>query len=573
MIITARVRERFSGPNRFPLARYSGRGRGVRVFNARYGWPSPQPARGQSPDPLASPRLLGEGEENLPPIQSHTLRASSLGSLLASTLIACFAASCTVGPNYSNPPTTVPSQYADTSRPVPASADTRSTTQPSTAPTTRASKVTTAAQPVAEWWTTLNEPELNRLIERAVAGNLTLQQAASRVRESRAELRKAGGKELPSVDGAAAYAHVDAGKNVTLGKGAPPLVTDIWQLGFDTKWEIDLFGGQRRMIEAAAADLQASIEQNHDSLVSLTAEVARDYLQLRGVQERLRIARENLALQHDTLDLTQSLRKAGFSSELDLSRQRTQVSQTLAQIVPLMTQARQQEHALAILLGQEPGALVGELDSAAPLPETPAVVAIGLPADLLRRRPDIRRAERQIAAANARVGAAISDFYPKFSLTGDFGLDSNQFKSLFDLQSRYFIIYPSIDWRLFDFGQTARQVDIQKEQHRQALLGYENTLLTGLREVEDALIAYADEQDHRAALADAVSSARESVEIARDQYKQGIIDFLQVLDAQRQLLSAQDGLAQSQQANSTNLVALYKALGGGWETRTEQAGR
>lgn len=287
----------------------------------------------------------------------------------------------------------------------------------------------------------------------------------------------------------------------------------------------------------------------------------------------MRIARENLALQHDTLDLTQSLRKAGFSSELDLSRQRTQVSQTLAQIVPLMTQApagaRTRDPA-----GPGAGpALVGELDSAAPLPETPAVVAIGLPADLLRRRPDIRRAERQIAAANARVGAAISDFYPKFSLTGDFGLDSNQFKSLFDLQSRYFIIYPSIDWRLFDFGQTARQVDIQKEQHRQALLGYENTLLTGLREVEDALIAYADEQDHRAALADAVSSARESVEIARDQYKQGIIDFLQVLDAQRQLLSAQDGLAQSQQANSTNLVALYKALGGGWETRTEQAGR
>lgn len=490
---------------------------------------------------------------------------------LAVSAITLCATSCTVGPNYSAPQTNVPSRYAETSRAASESAD----TQPSTHPTasTRPGTVSTDQQPVAQWWTTLKEPELDRLIERAVAGNLTLQQAASRVRESRAELRKAGAQELPTVDGAAAYAHVDAGKNVTLGKGAPALVTDIWQLGFDAKWEIDLFGGQRRMIEAASADFQASVEQSRDATVSLTAEVARDYLQLRGLQERLRIARENLALQRDTLELTLSLRRAGFSSELDLSRQHTLVSQTLAQIVPLMTQTRQQEHALAILLGREPGALVDELDPAAPLPAIPAVVAIGLPADLLRRRPDIRRAERQIAAANARVGAAISSYYPKFSLTGDFGLDSNQFKSLFDLESRYFIIYPSIDWRLFDFGQTARQVEIQKEQHRQALLGYENTLLTALREIEDALVAYADEQDHRAALADAVASARESVDIARDQYKQGIIDFLQVLDAQRQLLSAQDELALSQQAVSTNLVALYKSLGGGWEIKADKPDR
>ncbi len=218
-----------------------------------------------------------------------------------------------------------------------------------------------------------------------------------------------------------------------------------------------------------------------------------------------------------------------------------------------------------------PNDLRAELDVPAPVPPVPPLVSVGLPADLLRRRPDIRRAERQLAAANARIGAAIADFYPKFSFTGDFGLDATKFEHLFDSSSRFFLIDPSVSWRLFDFGRTAAGVDQEKARHEQLLLAYQDAVLTALREVEDALVAYANEQDHRAALADAVASAKDSVAISTDQYKNGAIDFLQVLDAQRQLLSAQDELAQSDQTIATNLVALYKALGGGWEDEADQA--
>jgi NodT family efflux transporter outer membrane factor (OMF) lipoprotein len=299
--------------------------------------------------------------------------------------------------------------------------------------------------------------------------------------------------------------------------------------------------------------------------VSLSAEVARDYLILRGLQERLRIARDNLALQEDTLALTRSLQGNGFISDLNVSRANTEVCQTRAQIVPLTTLISQQEHALATLLGQEPNSLVAELDKSAAIPDLPATVAIGLPSDLLRRRPDLRAAERQIAAANARIGVAVADYYPKFSLTGDFGLDSARFSPLFDIDSRFFIIYPTMQWKLFDAGHTKAEVQEQKELYRQAVLAYQSGVLNALRDVEDALVAYNNEQDHRAQLTQAVESARDSVDISRDLYKQGLTDFLQVLDAQRQLLSAQDELAQSNQAIATNLVALYKALGGGWE--------
>ncbi len=298
---------------------------------------------------------------------------------------------------------------------------------------------------------------------------------------------------------------------------------------------------------------------------SLLAEVARDYLDLRGLQRRLQIAKDNLALQQDTLDLTQSLRQSGFNTQLDVARAQTEVAQTKSQIVPLSTAAIQTEHAIAILLGESPDALAAELDPIAPVPVVPPAVSVGLPSDLLRRRPDLRRAERQLAAANARIGAAISDYYPKFSLTGAFGTDSNHFDSLFNANSRYFLIYPSVSWKLLDFGRTKANVDIARERYKQAWLGYQDSLLTALRETEDAIVAYEKEQEHRDALAEAVASAKDAVDISRDQYKQGLVDFLQVLDTQRQLLAAQDQLAQSDEAIATNLVALYKALGGGWE--------
>ncbi len=484
-------------------------------------------------------------------------------TLLAAASLAVLT-SCAVGPDYVAP---------------------RPTTQPAYAngiPSTRPSTVTAEAEPTAQWWTTLRDPELDKLVKRAVTGNINLQRATARLAESRSTLRLEGAKELPTLSNSDQFVRINSGQNVgfsslggsgsgTAGAQSSSINSNVWTAGFDASWEIDVFGGQRRRVEAARADFQASVEDRRDILVSLTAEVARNYLQLRGSQERLRIAHDNLKYQEDTLGLTRSLRKAGFNSQLDVSRAQTQVAQTRATIVPLNTTVVQLEHAIATLLGEVPNDLTAELDHVAPVPTTPALVAIGMPADLLRRRPDVRRAERQIAAANARIGAAIADFYPKFSFTGDFGLDATKFNPLFNQSSRFFIIDPAISWRLFDFGRTAAQVDQEKARTTQMMLAYQDGVLTALREVEDALVAYANEQDHHAALADAVASARESVAISTDQYKNGVVDFLQVLDAQRQLLSAQDELAQSDQVIATNLVALYKALGGGWEDEADHA--
>jgi multidrug efflux system outer membrane protein len=487
--------------------------------------------------------------------------------LHASTVLSAAAlavlTSCAVGPDYVPPTTIVQPGYA------------------AAGPSTRPSTATVEAEPAAQWWTTLHDPELDGLVRRAVAGNLNLQRAGSRLLESRAALRIAGAKELPKLSNSDQFVRIDSGDNVGLGNfggggssgGSSAIIANVWTAGLDASWEVDVFGGQRRQIEAAKADYQAGVEDRRDVLVSLTAEVARDYLQLRGLQERLRIARGNLALQQDTLGLTRSLSKAGFNSQLDVSRAQTQVAQTRAGIVPLTTQLSQQEHAIATLLGLPPDDLRAELDKPGAVPNVPALVQVGMPADLLRRRPDLRRAERQIAAANARIGAAIADFYPKFTLPGDFGLDATKFSHLFDWNSRFFLLDPGISWKLFNFGQTAAGVDQEKARQHQLVLAYQDAVLTALREVEDALVAYGNEQDHRAALADAVSSAQDSVAISTDQYKQGIIDFLQVLDAQRQLLSAQDELAQSDQAIATDLVALYKALGGGWEPEAERARR
>ena len=347
--------------------------------------------------------------------------------------------------------------------------------------------------------------------------------------------------------------------------GLPGVETELYQIGLDATWEIDIFGGVRRQVEAAADDLSASVEDRRDVLTSLVAEIARDYLQLRGLQQRIVIAKENLASQEDTLQLTQSRFKAGFATDLDVSREQTQVAETRATLPPLEAQARQMIHALSVLVAREPDTLTAELSTTLAIPAPPPDVPVGLPSDLLKRRPDIRRAERQIAAANARVGVATSDLFPKFSITGQLGLDSSHAQHLFDWDSRYFILSPGVSWNILDFGRTKANIESQTEQRQQLMLQYQGTVLQALKETEDALVNYATEQTRRVALDDAVKSARISVNVAKQQYQQGVVDFLTVLDTQRDLLSAEDSLVQSDQQISTNLVALYKALGGGWE--------
>lgn len=382
-----------------------------------------------------------------------------------------------------------------------------------------------------------------------------------------------GGGSGAAGSGAAAGGNNSIGANpfgnplTPFGKGGLPGVnSSLYQIGFDSTWELDVFGGKRRHLEAAADDLGASVETLRDVTISLLAEVARDYIELRGAQERLAVARENLAVEKDTLALTVSRANSGLASRADAVRAAAETATTEATIPPLEAIVRQHIHVLSTLLAKEPSALVAELKHEKPLPLVPPEVPVGLPSELLKRRPDVRRAERQIAAATARIGSAEADLFPKFALTGGVGLDSTSTGSLFDWQSHYFFISPTVTWRVFDAGRIISNIALQKEIRQETVWQYRDTILTALREVEDALVAYATEQEHRAALAVALQQNRDALALIRNRYEHGLATFLDVLDTQRSVLASQDQLAQSDQTVATDLVTLYKALGGGWQS-------
>jgi len=452
----------------------------------------------------------------------------------------------------------------------------------------RFSEATTrpTTQPVnlTEWWTTFHDPELDSLIRRAAESNLDLRIAVSRIREARAARGVSASRLYPDINASgqyqrlrtsanllpsAAIAQTFGGAGSAAGAAPPPLAfggveQDIWQDGFDASWELDIFGGVRRSVEAAMADIGAAEENRRDVLVSLLAEVARNYVELRGLQSQLAIARENLRSQQQTLELTQSRFRAGLTGQLDVTRAQTQVSTTESVIPTFQTGIRQSLHRLAILLAKPPDALADELTSPAPIPTGPSAIPVGLPSELLLRRPDIRRAERQLAAATARIGVATADLYPRFSLNGQFGFQSTQFKSFFDYDSRMWAFGPAITFPIFNAGRIRFNIRIQNERQQQSLFQYEQTILVALADVENALVDFRNQQDRRRSLADAVASARQSVELSTELYQKGLTDFLTVLEAQRSLFTTQDALARSERDVAAALVALYKALGGGW---------
>jgi NodT family efflux transporter outer membrane factor (OMF) lipoprotein len=281
----------------------------------------------------------------------------------------------------------------------------------------------------------------------------------------------------------------------------------------------------------------------------------------------LTVARENLAAQKETLDLTISRANAGLTSQADVTRAAAQAATTAAAIPPLEASVRRSVHVLSTLVAKEPTALSAELETEKPPLFLPPEVPVGLPSELLKRRPDVRRAERQIVAATARIGSAEADLFPKFALTGGVGLDSTSTGSLFDWQSRYFLISPTVTWRVFDAGRIISNVALQKEIREESVWQYRDTILTALREVEDGLVGYAKEQEHRAALAEALKQNQEALVLIRDRYEHGLANFLDVLDAERSVFAGQDQLAESEQTIATDLVTLYKALGGGWESQ------
>jgi NodT family efflux transporter outer membrane factor (OMF) lipoprotein len=340
---------------------------------------------------------------------------------------------------------------------------------------------------------------------------------------------------------------------------------NLFQLGFDATWELDIFGGVRRAIEAADADLSAAEEARRDVLVTLLSEVALNYVQLRGAQRRLTIASENIAAQQDTLELTLARFQAGFTNELDVAQAQAQLAATQSQVPLLQTAIRQAIYQLSVLVGQPPDALVAELEQAAPLPTTPLDLPIGLPSDLLRRRPDIRVAERQLASATAQIGVATADLFPKFSLTGSFGTQTSDIRHFLDAKSLFWSIGPAVSWPIWDAGRIRANIGVQNARQEQALATYEKTVLTAFQDVESALIAYQNEKVRHQSLTGAVAANQKSTDLSNDLYSRGLTAFLNVLISQQALYASQDQLVQSETTVLTNLIALYKALGGGWE--------
>lgn len=462
-------------------------------------------------------------------------------------LAAGSVAGCTVGPDYHIPESNPPAQWSET----PAGGETNDS--PS----------------IAAWWKSFNDTELDSLVELAVHSNLDLRIAEARVREARAQRGAVEADFWPGVDASGSYARERTSANQPLlGALLPPgvpLENNVYQAGFDASWELDVFGGTRRAVEAADASIAAAVYSRQDVQVTLVSEVARNYVQARSFQRRLEIARENIEAQQNTVALAGDRFRHGLTSNLDAEQAGTVLAQTEAQVPTLEIGLQTSIHRLGVLLGQQPGALLTELAVVAPIPAAPPQVPVGLPSDLLRRRPDVRAAERQLAAATAQIGVATADLFPKFSLTGEVGLQGVSTSDWFTAGSRFWSAGPTVQWRIFDAGRIRANIRVKNARQEQALASYEKTVLTSFEDVENALVAYAKEQTRNVSLEEAVRKSRNSLQISSQRYANGLTNFIDVLEAERTLYQAQDNLVQSDQAVGQDLIALYKALGGGWD--------
>jgi NodT family efflux transporter outer membrane factor (OMF) lipoprotein len=460
-------------------------------------------------------------------------------------------AGCTVGPAYHPPAAKASAQWAS---PV-------------------AGGETTNSASVAFWWKNFKDPELDSLMSRAVTSNLDLKIATARVREARALYQGTFANLWPTADVSGSYQRQLQSKNQPVLGSIPlppgiPFENNVYQAGFDASWEIDVFGGRRRAIEAAKAEVGAAEFGRRDTLVTLLGEVARNYVDARGDQRELEIAQENIKAQQDSLALTQDRFNHGVTSDLDVQQSATLLATTRAEVPTLESSLQASIYRLGILLGQPPGALLAELSAVAPIPIAPPEVPVGLPSDLLQRRPDVQQAERELAAATAQIGVATADLYPKFSLTGTFGYESVSASDWFAGASKFWSLGPTVQWNLFDAGRIRANIKAQNARQEEALAGYEKTMLSAFEDVENALVGYGKEEVRRRSLEDAVRSSQESLHLANQLYGKGLANFINVLDAERSLYQAQDQLVQSERNVILNLIKLYKALGGGWDTAT-----
>jgi NodT family efflux transporter outer membrane factor (OMF) lipoprotein len=493
-------------------------------------------------------------------------------TLAAGLLAAAALTGCTVGPDFRRPDWVSPASWF--------SGPKEAVVRPPSIP---------VVEPIdADWWTLFHDPVLTGLERRVAAENLDVRVASVRIAESRAQLGVARSALFPTLGANASYVRQQASQNgifavipsaagatgasgasgnsagAVQGNGVQPF--DLWQGGFDASWEVDLWGGVRRSVESATASSEAAVEAKRSVLLSSLAEVARDYIQLRGVQTELQIARDNVRTARQSLELTQQRAEGGVTTDLDVANASAQMRTTLAQIPPLQQQEAQMINALSLLLGQPPNALRADLGTRAPVPPVPPRVPVGLPSELARRRPDVRQAEAQLHAATADIGVAQANFYPSLNLTGSVGLQSLQLKNAFNLNSKQYAIGPGLTIPIFEGGQLRSTLELRKADQQEAAVNFQKTVLQAWHDVDNALTAYEAEQTRRDQLSHAVTDNQHALVLAQSRYQQGVSDFLTVLDAERSLLSAQLQFADSTTTVSSNLVALYKALGGGWET-------
>lgn len=407
---------------------------------------------------------------------------------------------------------------------------------------------------LAQWWKVLNDPILTQLEEDAVKGSLDVRQAEARVREARARRGTASADRFPTLSFNPSASQSARGNNSNSSFG----------LGFDSSWEVDLFGSRKNTVKAADASVLASIEDLHDVMVTLLAEVALNYLEVRTFQERLDNAQDNAKIQQETYDIARWRYEAGLTTQRDVEQARLNLEQTNAQIPTLRAGLEQAKNRIAVLLGRQPGTVDQQIGEGE-IPVAPVELAVGIPADTLRRRPDVRRAERQVAAQTAQVAVAKADRYPKLALIGSIGLEALSLGGLLSTAARALTGGLNIGQTVFNAGKIRENIAVQNAVQEQAVIAYQSSVLTALQDVEGALVDYAEEQARRRSLQEATDAARNAAELASQQYQAGLADFQVVLDSQRSLLSLEDQLASSTGNIASNLVRVYKALGGGWE--------
>ncbi|MHC4939867.1 MAG: efflux transporter outer membrane subunit [Planctomycetota bacterium] len=422
---------------------------------------------------------------------------------------------------------------------------------------------------LANWWRHFNDPVLTDLIQRADNGNLELKVALARIKESRHLLGIAKAEWFPAVDGTGSGEYTKPSENGVFGPIAGD-GTDIWSLGFDATWELDVFGRIARNVESQNAALGSQYENYRDIRVILFAEVARNYMTMRAFQQRLEFANKNVETQQGSLKLAQDRLKAGVAPELDVAQAQSNLGNS-EQLIPILEQGRVAAMLrIAVLLGVHPGEVRAALKEVADIPKVDQDLAVGLPADIIRQRPDIRSAERQLASQTAQIGVATADLYPRFSLSGFFALESTSLSSLFDGNSVTWGIGLPVRWALFRGGQIRANIGAAEARTEAALKTYEQTVLLAIEDIEGSINRMTTEKDRAAALERAVAAAERSVTLSLELYRQGLADFQRVLDAQRELLSFQDLLAESRGFVAASVVSLYKALGGGWDSQPEQ---